>query len=289
MMDARLRARHQLLRHRRRLRRRPQRDRAIGTWLARRARPCATSCSSARRCSTRSATGPNDRGLSRRAHPAPGRREPRAARRRAARPVPDPRARSRDAARGDARGARRPGPRGQGALRRREQHRGLAARARALDQRHARATRGSSGCRTRTACSTAPPEPEVLPLCADTGVGFIALHPARRRLAHGQVPARRGCPAGSRMTLRPEPYEHLQRDPCSTRSTAWQRWPASAASPWRRLRSPGCWPRRSSTRSSSARAGRSTSSRRRRRSSSRSATPTSTSSRRSSALAGAGA
>ncbi len=74
---------------------------------------------------------------------------------------------TRDAARGDARGARRPAARGQAALHRRQQHRGLEARARALDQRRRARLRASSGCSRATACSTARPRPRYC-RCAPT-------------------------------------------------------------------------------------------------------------------------
>jgi len=56
------------------------------------------------------------------------------------------------------------------------------------------------------------PERDVLPLCAERGLGFTPFSP----LAGGWLTAkyRRGepPPAGSRMTRRPEPYEHLRTD-----------------------------------------------------------------------------
>jgi len=55
-------------------------------------------------------------------------------------------------------------------------------------------------------------EDEVLPLCAEHGLGFTPFSP----LAGGWLPGkyRRGvaAPAGSRMTLRPDPYLHLDDD-----------------------------------------------------------------------------
>ena len=57
---------------------------------------------------------------------------------------------------------------------------------------------------TRTAC---------LAVVRARGARLHAVQPARRRLADRQVPPRRGrCRPGSRMTLRPEPYAHLQED-----------------------------------------------------------------------------
>ena len=55
-------------------------------------------------------------------------------------------------------------------------------------------------------------EREVLPLCADAGVGFTAFSPLSGGWLTGKY--RRGDPppGGSRMTLRPEPYRHLETD-----------------------------------------------------------------------------
>jgi aryl-alcohol dehydrogenase-like predicted oxidoreductase len=56
------------------------------------------------------------------------------------------------------------------------------------------------------------PEADVLPLCADAGLGFSPFSPLAGGWLTGKY--RRGAapPAGSRMTLRPEPYEHLRQD-----------------------------------------------------------------------------
>jgi aryl-alcohol dehydrogenase-like predicted oxidoreductase len=53
-------------------------------------------------------------------------------------------------------------------------------------------------------------ERELLPLCRENGVGFTAFSPLAGGWLTGKY--RRGSPypAGSRMTLRPEPYVHLQ-------------------------------------------------------------------------------
>ena len=53
-------------------------------------------------------------------------------------------------------------------------------------------------------------EREVLPLCAEHGVDFFAFSPLAGGWLTGKY--RRGAapPAGSRMTMRPEPYEHLR-------------------------------------------------------------------------------
>src|SRR5262249_26806291 len=55
-------------------------------------------------------------------------------------------------------------------------------------------------------------EREVLPLCAEHGLGFTPFSP----LPGGGLTGRYGrgaeAPAGSGMTMRPEPYEHLRTD-----------------------------------------------------------------------------
>jgi aryl-alcohol dehydrogenase-like predicted oxidoreductase len=55
-------------------------------------------------------------------------------------------------------------------------------------------------------------ERELLPLCAERGVQFFAFSPLAGGWLTGKY--RRGAapPAGSRMTMRPEPYEHLRDD-----------------------------------------------------------------------------
>ena len=104
------------------------------------------------------------------------------------------------------------GARGQGAVRRREQHRGVAARrARSRSARRG-AWCASSGCRIRTACSIASAEREMFPLCADRGLGFTAFSPLAGGWLTGKYRAGERYPDGSRMTLRPEPYRHLERD-----------------------------------------------------------------------------
>ena len=84
----------------------------------------------------------------RRGQPAPAAHRPH-------RPLPAARARRRDADRGDAGGAHRPGPRGQGRLPRVLELRGLADRRRRLDRADRAAWSGSSRRRTATRCSTA--------------------------------------------------------------------------------------------------------------------------------------
>jgi len=52
-------------------------------------------------------------------------------------------------------------------------------------------------------------EREMLPFCADQGVGFTAFSPLAGGWLTGKYRANAAYPDGSRMTLRPEPYVHL--------------------------------------------------------------------------------
>jgi len=56
------------------------------------------------------------------------------------------------------------------------------------------------------------PEREMFPLCADQGVGFTAFSPLAGGWLTGKYRSAGAYPAGSRMTLRPEPYQHLACD-----------------------------------------------------------------------------
>lgn len=56
-------------------------------------------------------------------------------------------------------------------------------------------------------------ERELFPLCQDTGVGFTAFSPLSGGWLSGKYRSAGDYPAGSRMTLRPEPYQHLVNDP----------------------------------------------------------------------------
>jgi aryl-alcohol dehydrogenase-like predicted oxidoreductase len=53
------------------------------------------------------------------------------------------------------------------------------------------------------------PERELFPFCRDRGVGFTAFSPLAGGWLTGKYRTASAYPAGSRMTLRPEPYEHL--------------------------------------------------------------------------------
>jgi len=55
-------------------------------------------------------------------------------------------------------------------------------------------------------------ERELLPLCGELGVGFTAFSPLAGGWLTGKYRAGQPYPGGSRMTLRPEPYLHLETD-----------------------------------------------------------------------------
>jgi aryl-alcohol dehydrogenase-like predicted oxidoreductase len=55
-------------------------------------------------------------------------------------------------------------------------------------------------------------ERELLPLCANAGIGFTAYSPLAGGWLTGKYRRDDPYPEGSRMTLRPEPYQHLQTD-----------------------------------------------------------------------------
>jgi 1-deoxyxylulose-5-phosphate synthase len=55
------------------------------------------------------------------------------------------------------------------------------------------------------------PEREVFPLCADQGLGFTAFSPLAGGWLTGKYREGTPYPAGSRMTFRPEPYEHMSK------------------------------------------------------------------------------
>jgi aryl-alcohol dehydrogenase-like predicted oxidoreductase len=55
-------------------------------------------------------------------------------------------------------------------------------------------------------------ESEVMPLCAAHGLGFTPFSPLAGGWLTGKYRRDAPAPAGSRMTMRPEPYEHLRAD-----------------------------------------------------------------------------
>lgn len=54
------------------------------------------------------------------------------------------------------------------------------------------------------------PERDVFPLCAEAGLGFTPFSPLAGGWLTGKYASADSFPAGSRMTLRPEPYAHLR-------------------------------------------------------------------------------
>jgi aryl-alcohol dehydrogenase-like predicted oxidoreductase len=56
------------------------------------------------------------------------------------------------------------------------------------------------------------PQVEVLPLCAEHGLGFTPFSPLAGGWLTGKYRRDEEAPAGSRMTMRPEPYLHLRDD-----------------------------------------------------------------------------
>ena len=55
-------------------------------------------------------------------------------------------------------------------------------------------------------------EADVLPLCAEHGLGYTPFSPLAGGWLTGKYRRGAPAPAGSRMTMRPEPYEHLRSD-----------------------------------------------------------------------------
>lgn len=56
------------------------------------------------------------------------------------------------------------------------------------------------------------PERDVFPLCAEEGLGFTPFSPLAGGWLTGKYASADSFPAGSRMTLRPEPYAHLRNE-----------------------------------------------------------------------------
>jgi aryl-alcohol dehydrogenase-like predicted oxidoreductase len=55
-------------------------------------------------------------------------------------------------------------------------------------------------------------EHELLPLCVERGLGFTPFSPLAGGWLTGKYRRNEPPPPGSRMTVRPEPYEHLRND-----------------------------------------------------------------------------
>jgi aryl-alcohol dehydrogenase-like predicted oxidoreductase len=83
-------------------------------------------------------------------------------------------------------------------------------------------------------------EKEVLPLCAEHGLGYTPFSPLAGGWLTGKYRRGEAYPAGSRMTLRPGPYAELEQSARSRGSRRWTPPRRSGASTWRRSPSPGC-------------------------------------------------
>jgi aryl-alcohol dehydrogenase-like predicted oxidoreductase len=82
-------------------------------------------------------------------------------------------------------------------------------------------------------------EREMLPFCAESGVGFTAFSPLAGGWLTGKYRADRPFPSGSRMTLRPEPYARFTSDRVFGALDRWMREadrrgvaPATLATAW---------------------------------------------------------
>ena len=89
-------------------------------------------------------------------------------------------------------------------------------------------------------------EAEVLPLCAEHGIAYQAFSPLGGGWLTGKYRRGTPLPAGSRMTLRPEPYRHLEKDAVYDALEAFEQKasdlgasPAGIALAWLLSRSPG--------------------------------------------------
>ena len=201
-----------------RLRRRPQRDvhrpLAEGEGLARprAAAPQLEGVQSGR-------AGPNDRGLSRRHILRQVDESLAPAADRSPRHVPDPRARSRDAARGDAARARRSScARARCSTSAPATSRRGGWRAALWISDKARPARASTGCRTRYSLLDRSAGARDVSALRRPARRLHRVQPARRRLADRQVPTRPApTPKASRMTLRPEPYRPSRARGCVSR------------------------------------------------------------------------
>ena len=215
----RARPRRRLPRHRRHVRRRPQRgagrprDRAAGAT-----RSClATKFGNVR--------GPDGTFLGRRRparlRPHGLRREPAAARRRDDRPLlPAPR-RSRDADRGHGRRDGRAGAAGQGAL-----PRAVAKRRRRRSAR-AHAVHPIAALQTEYSLWSRDPEDEILPTVRELGIGFVAYSPLGRGFLTGQIQEPEDS-AGGRLPPHPPalPGRELREEPRAGRARS-RRWRAA--------------------------------------------------------------
>ena len=81
----------------------------------------------------------------------------------------------------------------------------------------------------------------MLPLCAEHGIAYVPFGPLAGGWLAGKYARGAGFPEGSRMTMRPEPYEHLVADRVfDGLDRARRRGGGARRRRWRRSRSPGC-------------------------------------------------
>ena len=92
-------------------------------------------------------------------------------------------------------------------------------------------------------------EREVLPLCAEHGLGFTPFSPLAGGWLTGKYRRGEPAPAGSRMTMRPEPYSHLLDDDAVYDGLdGLAAMAAERGRRWQPSRSRGCSPSRASRR-----------------------------------------
>ena len=100
------------------------------------------------------------------------------------------------------------------ALRRRGHDRRVGAQQlrRRRDRGGARATAGPAVVQNSYSLLDREDEAAVLPLCAEHGIDYVPYGPLSGGWLAGKYARDAGFPEGSRMTMRPEPYEHLVAD-----------------------------------------------------------------------------
>ena len=188
---------------------------------------------------------------SRALHPPRGRGLPAPAADRPHRPLPVPRARRRDADRGDALGADRPGPRGQGPLRRVSPTSPAGRSPTPTGPPRTGGLERFVSVQNRYSLLDRTVEAEVVPACEQFGLGMLPYFPLEYGLLTGKYRRGEAAPAGSRaaaMAVALARERRLGPDRAASRST-----PSSAASRCSTSRSPGSPPSRPSARSSPAR------------------------------------
>ena len=104
-------------------------------------------------------------------------------------------------------------------------------------------------------------EAELLPLCAEHGIDYVPFGPLEGGWLAGKYRRGAAYPEGSRMTMRPEPYEHLVGDRVFDGLDRLGGGGRARRRAWRRSRSRGCCRTPTSPVRSAARPARRTSSR----------------------------